>query len=214
LEEVFDLSQITYLILLKEFTLVFTFEQVPAREKSKHQGATTEDVTFCVIALIPKYFWSHIARCAAFVTELRIFDVFGQIDSESEICNFDIELFFFDAIDQYVVQLHISVNYPLLVHKVNTEQELLHYYLDLFLLELIVLEDLAKEGTLLLILKDHVHEIFIFVDFKKPEEAVALFNVPVDLNLGDEVFWSILTVLQFLLVEDLDGNQNRVLNRW
>jgi hypothetical protein len=169
LEEVFDLSQITYLILLKEFTLVFTFEQIPASEKSKHQGATTEDVTFGVIALIPKYFWSHIARCAAFVTKLRALYVFGKIDCESEICNFDIELFFLDAIDQYIVQLHISVNYPLLVHKINTEQELLHYYLDLFFFELIVLEDLTEEGTLLLILKDHVHEIFIFVDFKQPK---------------------------------------------
>jgi hypothetical protein len=55
------------------------------------------------------------------------------------------------------------------VHKVNTEQELLHYYLDLFLFELVVLEDLTEEGTLLLILKDHVHEIFIFVDFKQPK---------------------------------------------
>ncbi len=98
---------------------------------------------------------------------------------------------------------------PLLVHKVNAEEELLHYYLDLFLFELNVLEDLAEEGALLLIFEDHVHEIFIFVDFEQAEEAIALLDVPVDFYLSDEVFRPILTALQFLLIEDLDGNQVR-----
>jgi len=63
---------------------------------------------------------------------------------------------------------------------------------------------------LLLILKDHVHEILIFVDFKQPEEAVALFDVPVDLDLGDEVFRSIFTAIQFFLIENLYGHKVRV----
>lgn len=107
---------------MEEFTLVFTFEEIPASEKSKHQGATAEDVALGIIALLPEYFRGYIARCAAFVTELRIFYALGQIDGESEIGNLDIKLFLLYAIDQNVVQLNISVYYTLLVHKVNTQQ--------------------------------------------------------------------------------------------
>lgn len=48
-----------------------------------------------------------------------------------------------------------------LMHKINSQQKLLHNYFCVFLIELLIFDDLLQKRTLLLILKDNMNLLFI-----------------------------------------------------
>ncbi len=60
---IIKLFQVTLFVMLQDFQLVGASEEETASNQVKHQGSTTENVTFKVVTLTSQYFWRYIARC-------------------------------------------------------------------------------------------------------------------------------------------------------
>ena len=66
---------------------------------------------------------------------------------------------------------------------------------------------MLEEGALFLILENEVYEIFIFVDFEKLKDAVAVRDQPVDSDFTHQALDPVLRVKKPLLVHNLDSYQ-------
>jgi hypothetical protein len=53
-----------------------------------------------------------------------------------------------------------------------------------------------------MVLKNKIHKLLIFVDFKKLKDAIAVHNEPVYTNFSDKAFHAIFRMQQALLFHD------------
>ena len=128
-----DVLKATQTVLLEKFIEITTIEQKPSGQQVIEERPTTENISFNAEAFAAKHLWGYVPGCP---TDISL--VFGLAlkDTESEVTYLNIELTpFFYFIDKDVIRLNVSVNDLFLIHKVDSQQKLLHYDLDFIFTE-------------------------------------------------------------------------------